>query len=351
MSAAERTAPIGDPAFQAWLGRQLGMRGLEITGSTAPSGGGWSSETWLVRCRDGAAGAERRVVVRLAPRGPAMFPHYDLRRQIACMRALEDVADCPVPAILGEDSAGSVIGRPLYVMAFVEGAIPADDRPTFFEAGFLADARDADRRRFHEALIRALAALHRAPVSPDLRQTLARGGGGTALGRELAWLREVFAWGGGAAPQPAIGAAFERLAATLPGDDTSLLLWGDARPANVVVRDFVPAALLDFELGSLGPPELDVFWLIEMNRMRSRGRLPPGYLDERETIEAYETLSGRSLRHAGWYTLFSAAKVAVLMLRHLKVRAELGDMPTDHPVMTDNVATRRLEALLEETTA
>ena len=80
----------------------------------------------------------------------------------------------------------------------------------------------------------------------------------------------------------------DRLAATLPDDDTAGLLWGDARPANVVVRDFVPAGLLDFELATLGPPELDVFWLIEMNRMRSRGQLPPGYLDERETIEAYE---------------------------------------------------------------
>ena len=292
------------------------------------------------------------MVVRLAPNGPAMFPHYDLRRQIGCMRALEDVSDCPVPAILGDDSAGRIIGRPLYAMAFVDGAIPADDRPTFFEAGFLADARDVDRRRFHAALVRALAALHRAPVSPGLRTALARdGGGATALACELIWLREVFAWGGGVAPQPAIAAAFDQLAATMPGDDTAVLLWGDARPANVVVRDFKPAALLDFELASLGPPELDVFWLIEMNRMRSRGRLPPGYLNERETIEAYEGLSGRTLRHANWYTLFSATKVAVLMLRHLKVRAELGDMPADHPVMTDNVATRRLQALVEETTA
>ncbi len=349
LSGMDVTAPIHHPGFLPWLSRHLDMQRLEVTACTAPSGGGWSSETWLIRCHDRDAGAERRVVVRLAPQGPAMFPQYDLRRQVACMRALGGARGCPVPAILGEDRDGLAIGRPLYAMAFVEGAIPADDRPTFFEAGFLFEASDAERNRFHRSLVDALATLHHTTLSPDLRASLAREeAGDTALARELAWLRHVFDWGGGEAPQPFIAHAFDRLAATLPDDDTAMLLWGDARPANVVVRDFAPAGLLDFELASLGPPELDVFWLIEMNRMRSRGQLPSGYLDERETIEAYEAVTGRRPGGAGWYTLFSATKVAVLMLRHLKVRAALGDMPADHPVMTDNVATRRLRALLQE---
>ena len=113
-----------------------------------------------------------------------------------------------------------------------------------------------------------------------------------------------------------------------------------------VVREFSPAALLDWELATLGPPELDVFWFLEMNRMRSRGQLLPGFLDAAQTLCEYERMTGYATRDHRWHEVFAAAKVAVLMLRHLVVRSALGDLPEDHAVMTDNIATRRLRELL-----
>jgi aminoglycoside phosphotransferase (APT) family kinase protein len=344
-------SPTDDAAFRRWLAAKLEIADLTIAEARTPSGGGWSSETWLLTLRDAAQPTrrERRIVVRLAPLGPAMFPEYDLGRQVACMRALTDAAQCPVPAVLADDLSGSVIERPLYVMDFVAGETPSDDRPTFFEAGFLFDAAAADQRRFHTAFLAALAALHARPPDSGLVRRLTRPGQGrTALERELAWLRGIFDWGRGAAPQPLIDQALAWLAGHLPDDDREVLLWGDARPANTVVRDFTPVALLDWELATLGPPELDVFWLLEMNAMRSKGGLLPGFLDDAASRTHYEALSGNTLRDAAWHIRFAAAKVALLMLRHLLVRVELGHLAADHAVLTDNIATRRLRAHFEE---
>ena len=41
-----------------------------------------------------------------------------------------------------------------------------------------------------------------------------------------------------------------------------MLLWGDARVGNVLYRDFQPVAVLDWEMVTLGPRELDVAWMI-----------------------------------------------------------------------------------------
>jgi aminoglycoside phosphotransferase (APT) family kinase protein len=346
MAIGETKAAVSDPALLRWLGNRIDMRAPRFVEARSPTAGGWSSETHIVTLGDGDA--TRRIVLRFAPGGPAMFPEYDLSRQVACMRALHSVADCPVPDILADDLKGTVLGRPFYVMNFVAGDIPSDDRPTLFEAGFLFDADPADQRRFHLAFLDTLVALHRFAPPAHLVRTLSRTGTGrTPLARELAWLRGVFDWGYGAAAQPVIENAFAWLDTNLPDDPNQALLWGDARPANVVVRDFRPAALLDWELASLGPPELDVFWLLEMNRMRSKGKLLPGFLPDPEACAHYEAHTRHVLRDSQWHIRFAATKVAVLMLRHLLVRVAHGDLPADHPVLTSNTATRRVQALIQ----
>ena len=105
-----------------------------------------------------------------------MFPEYDLRRQVACMRALQNVAECPVPSIVADDCAGAVIGRPLYLMTFVPGDIPSDDRPTFFEAGFLFDATQAEQSWFYRGMLKALCALHAFEFPGALADCLSRQG-------------------------------------------------------------------------------------------------------------------------------------------------------------------------------
>jgi aminoglycoside phosphotransferase (APT) family kinase protein len=161
------------------------------------------------------------------------------------------------------------------------------------------------------------------------------------------WLAELYEWGRGPAEQPPLERAFAWLLAHLPDDPSATLLWGDARPANTIVRDFRVAALLDWELATLGPPELDLFWFLEMNRMRANGCSLPGFPSDAAAIAGYEARAGATIRDADFHAVYAALKVAVLMLRYLRVAVDRGQIPEHHHVLTDNTATRRLRELLD----
>ncbi|XGU18600.1 phosphotransferase [Rhodococcus sp. 3Y1] len=47
---------------------------------------------------------------------------------------------------------------------------------------------------------------------------------------------------------------------------SAVLCWGDSRIGNVIYRDFEPAAVLDWEMATLGPRELDLGWMIFQHR-------------------------------------------------------------------------------------
>ena len=281
-----------------------------------------------------------------------MFPNYDLRREHDCLRALATAGTVPVPGILGEDLAGEMTGRPMFVMTYVDGRVPADDRPSFAEAGWLHDAAPEEQRRFHEALIGSVAAI--SGVEPDVTVVAAlRRPGATSCSALVDDLAAIWMFDRGEHFSPIVDDAFVIVAGAAPYDTADVLLWGDARPANVIVRrdGFVPAAVLDFELAAWGPPELDVTWLAEMNRMRTTGSGVdplPGFLDDEAAVAHYEHCAGRRLDPSAlaWATRFNALKIAVLMHRHLRVMVHHRRLLPDHRVLHDNVSTRRCREIV-----
>lgn len=331
----------------AWVSQRLGAV-IDIASVVRPgSGGGWSNDTLIVTLSGRDA---QRIVLRTRPDGPAMFRDYDLTREYRVLEALATVRGPPVPAVIAMDEHGETLGRPFFAMQHVEGRVPSDDKPSFAEAGWLFEATTAEQRRFCTGLIRAIGNVHgvdwRALGLGFLRRTDA-----AALADAMDWLHDLHRWGAGAALHPSIERGFAALRQSVPAAEATCLLWGDARPANVIARDFVPAALLDWELAELGPPELDVAWLLEMNRMRTTesGVAPlPGFLDDDATIKEYQRTTGRPLADLGWYRLFAAVKMAVLMERHLRVAIARGHLRPGHRLLADNVALRRLDALLAQ---
>ncbi|MEZ5376881.1 MAG: phosphotransferase family protein [Acidimicrobiales bacterium] len=323
------------------LGTTVDPTALEID---RPTSGGWSNETWLVRT---GLDDPAQVVIRLQPDRAAMFPSYDLGRQVACLRTLTDQPETPVPRVLGFDAAGDRLGRPAFVMAHIEGRIPRDDRPTFAESGFLRDASSADRRQFFTSLLDVLAAVHRTDIAQPSLEPVRRAGAQDSNAVAVDGLRQLWAWDRGERWPSSIDAALERLGDDPPEPSDEVLLWGDARPANVIVSatGFTPVALLDWELASIGSPEHDVVWLLEMNHMRITGAgLPPlpGFLDDDAAVRHYEQVSGRQLADLDWYRLFAATRVAVLMHRYLRAAVHAGQLPHDHKLLSDTVASRRL---------
>lgn len=330
-------------ALAAWLSQRSEFRVTDPDRvQIAAPASGWSNETVIARV-DGVP-----IVVRLAPSRLSMFPDYDLDKEWQIISALHGRGRPPVPRPIARDSDGALFGRPFFVMSFVEGTAPSDNKPTYAEKGWLVDGSVAERWRFWVGFIAAMTDVHKAPWKTEGLARLAPTGGGSTLVAALDGLEALHRWS--AAPQADIEAAFARLRETMPAiSSDDVLLWGDARPANVLVRDFRIVALLDWELATVGPAEMDVTWFQEMHWMRTTGSgipLPEGFPDDQEIAECYEAVSGRPLGELGWFRLLAAVKVAVLLYRHLVVAVDRGALPAGHPLLRDNIATRRLAALL-----
>jgi len=331
--------------FATWLSAELG-RVVSVAAVASPSSsGGWSNETVLV---DLAGNSRLRVVVRAKPDGPAMFRDYDLMREYRVLKGLGGGHAPPVPPALAVDPTGSVLGRPMLVTGYVAGRVPSDNRPSFVEAGWLFEAAPTDQHRFAQSLLHAIHAVHAADWRALQLAPLARDRDRPLHG-EIAWYRALHDWGAGTNRHPVIERGFAAVLRDLPPEGEPCLLWGDARPANVITQGFDVAALLDWELAGLGPAELDIAWLLEMNRMRTVGAgVPPlpGFPTDEAVVAAYQDLAGRTLSHFGWYRLFAALKMAVLMERHLRTAIARGHLAQDHRLLRDNVALRRLDELM-----
>ena len=318
-------------ALTSWLGAAQ----LDVLGS--PSAGGWSNETVFLRVD------RRRLVLRLGPAGSSMFPSYDLGCQVTCMEHAR-AAGLAVPEIVAADITGTILGRSCFVMDHLEGRVPADDDPPFTKTGFLFDAAPADQRHFSERAIDAIAGVH-VVAAPGFLPV------GPAPRHHVAWCADLADWAG--LSHPALVRAHAELVASVPGDDDAPvgLLWGDARPANMVVDDrFEIVGLLDWELAGVGPGELDVAWFCEMNRMRSLGMgiAPlPGFLDDDATWRRWSSATGRDPIHVDWHHRFAAYRVAVLLFLFLGAAIRHGRLPADHRLLRENLATRRLDQLFD----
>ena len=336
-----------------WLGevfeRPLAAADLALV---RPSGGGWSNDTWIVTITSKERSvAPQRAVVRVQPQRLGMFPDYDLGRQFRVLQALEHEPAVPTPRILAEDIAGGRLGRPAFIMGFVDGRAPSDDRPSFAEAGWLHDATPGQQRTFQLALLDAIAAVHAVDVRASGLGWLQSPEGEAPIVAAISELERTWRFDQGDHAAQDVEHGFVAVAHEAPEPGDAVLLWGDARPANVLCAKagFNIIALLDWELASVGSPEFDVAWMLEMNwmRMQGAGLEPlPGFLADSAAIAYYEARSGRTLADLRWYRVYAALRVAVLMHRYLRSLVHVAKMPADHAVFRDNVGSRRLGDLL-----
>ena len=90
----------------------------------------------------------------------------------------------------------------------------------------------------------------------------------------------------------------------------SVLIWGDSRIGNVLYRDFRPVAVLDWEMATLGPRELDVGWIIfahmVFQELAGLAGLPglPNVLREEDVRATYRRLSGVELADLRWFYVY-----------------------------------------------
>ncbi|WP_067695257.1 phosphotransferase family protein [Nocardia jejuensis] len=249
-------------------------------------------------------------VLRRPPLGHVLRTAHDMAREHRVISALGDTG-VPVPDTYLLCVDDEIIGAPFYLMEFVAGA-PYRTRDELTALG-------PDRTRaISTGLIDTLAALHSIdPVSVGLGD----------FGRPDGFLeRQVRRWkqqldASHSRELPAAAELHRLLAAHRTADSAPRIVHGDYRLDNVLIdaRDRV-AAVIDWEMATLGDPLTDIGLLVLYQRLGALG-IPvatdvvtaPGFLGETAILERYSALTGRDLTQIGFYLALASFKLAVII--------------------------------------
>ncbi len=300
---------------------------------------GHSNETLFVHWGD------RDLVIRRPPPGETAETAHDVLREYRVMDALQGT---PVPlpeTILGcEDH--DVMGSDFYVMERVAGDVLRASEPERF-------ATPEHRRRIGEELVDTLAAIHE--VDPDAvgLGEFGRPAGYTERqvdrwGKQLAWAfertteeREV----------PILRDVGDWLRENTPESHPHTLVHGDYKLDNVLFAPGTPpelAAVLDWEMSTLGDPRADLGWMLSYWRdakdpapavpeLTARFMERDGYPTRRELVDRYEERTGISFEHDQFYRALAVYKLAALGEMFFRRYLEGNSDDPTYPLMEERV--------------
>lgn len=269
--------------------------------------GGQSNPTYRLKTPTG------QYVLRRKPPGELLRGAHAVDREARVMQALGTVG-FPVPKVHALCTDASVIGSWFYVMDLVEGRI-------FWDASF-ADVPREDRALYFDAMNSTLARLHQ--VDPDAVGLGDYGRRGGYLRRQIERWSAQYRADEAAGPDAAMDRLVEWLPKHLPDADETAVTHGDFRADNMVFHPTEPKvlAVLDWELSTLGDPQVDFAYHAMMFRM------PPdilggiGGLDlaaqglpsEAEYVAAYCRRTGRAgLPDLDYHVAFNMFRFAAIL--------------------------------------
>lgn len=324
-----------------WLSTVLpdGVR-PEVTVEGGSDATGMSSETLILSAvwdRDRERVAEK-LVMRVAPTAEdiPVFPSYRLDQQFETVRLVASKTDVPVPPVRWIEPTGEVLGRPFYLMDYIEGLVPPDVMPYTFGGNWLADASPRARRELQDATVDVLAKLHAIPDASSTFSFLSQDApDDSPMQRRFNWCKSMYDFSvPGIGRAPLLERSIDWLEANWPHEAEAaepVLLWGDSRIGNVLYEGFRPVAVLDWEMAALGPREFDVSWLLFAHMMFEEvahiAGLPglPMFLREEDVRATYTSHTGVELGDLRWFHVCAGVLFGCFFMRTLARRIHFGE--------------------------
>ncbi len=332
---------VDTKALEGWMdARGLGEGPIR---DVAPLSGG--TQNILLRFRRGGDD----YVLRHPPAHPRPESNETMRREARVLAALAG-GDVPHPRLIAACGDESVLGAAFYLMAPVEGFNPVMGLPS------LHAGSPAIRHRMGLAMAEGIAALgaidHVAVGLGDF------GRPENYLKRQVArWRKQLDGYAampGWKAGLPGVDRMAAWLDASRPDDFMPGILHGDYHLANVMFRNHGPelAAIVDWELATIGDPLIDLGWLLVTWPDGKDGDSPvkvepwDGFPTADELIAHYAARSRRDLSALRWYKVLAAYKLGIL-LEGTHARACAGRAPADVGMRLHARAVRLFERALE----
>jgi aminoglycoside phosphotransferase (APT) family kinase protein len=254
--------------------------------------------------------------MRIPPKGAPADRDEGILREWRIIEALDgtDVPHTPAVAVCKD---ASVLGRPFYLMGFVEGWSPMGR--TGWPAPFDTDLQ-----------ARAGLAIQLAEGIALLSKVDWRAKGLHDLGRPEGFHeRQVDRWTKfleriQRRELEGLEVASRWLRAHRPIDYVPGLMHGDYQFANVMYQDGAPArlaAIVDWEMGTVGDPKLDLGWMIQSwpEDTNAPEASEASYVDLRgmpsrsQILAHYADVSGRQVDDIDYYVVLAKWKLAIVL--------------------------------------
>ncbi|WP_390893453.1 phosphotransferase family protein [Mycobacterium deserti] len=261
---------------------------------------------------------EHACVLRMPP--PDAPPDRDkgILREWRIIEAL-DGTEVPHTAAVGVCPDADVLGRPFYLMGFVDGWSPMDLEQRRWPAPFDSDA--AARAGLSYQLAEGIALLSKVDWRAKGLQDLGRPDGfhERQVDRWTAFFERIKG-----RDIDGLDVATDWLRNHRPLDFIPGLMHGDYQFANVMYKHGAPAqlaAIVDWEMGTVGDPKLDLGWMVQSwpEDTSAPGESEMNYVDMREmpsraeVVDHYAKVSGRQVDDLDYYLVLAKWKLAIVL--------------------------------------
>lgn len=331
-----------------WLSRQIpNAEALTIDKLANVSAGGFSADTaffdahWL----EHGKAVSQSMVLRKQIMGHDLIHQPELQFQADIMAEMANhTLSVPVPELIGIENDSALLGVPFLVMKRLNGHI-VPQNPNYNVGGWVSELPLQKRAEAWHNGVRAMAEVHKLDWRNGF-EFLARGKE-TGLAGYISWLEDWVRWAVAGRDYPIGEATLAYLKNTMPEGAITSVVWGDGQPSNILFNEKTAqvTGLLDWELATLGPGEIDLAWWLMFDELFSEWMHVPrleGLPNREELITTYEKAVGHSVIDMPYYDILVRLRMAIITMRAVDRQVAQGRYKADNTAWSHNPFTTDL---------